>query len=207
MIKKILFVLLFLLLTASAFADINLGAGLKAGYGSSKSDLEDYAKARYTNYEYDDSSTSIFGIEAILDSNIGLPEQHRFGAKLGYQSRGSETIKFPYSPGVTGKYEVKYWEVPLTLYYKYMITNRWGVFAGFGGSLARAWDVAPSGEKITKVFPFVTGGAEYRFENGIALGLDLKYNAGAEFKKNSFLYRDVNGLEGTFAVRFYLTGL
>ncbi|MDR3237415.1 MAG: porin family protein [Spirochaetia bacterium] len=198
MIKKPFFVLLFLLLAASAFAETNLGAGLNFGYGSSKSDLEKYADATYPTYKYEDTGSGIFTIEAILESNsiINLPEQHRLGARLGFESRGVEKAEYP-----TGKIELNYWEVPITLYYKYMTSDSWGLFGGLGLAYGKAYSTEKS---VTKFHPFITGGVEYRFTNWFGLGFDLKYNAGAEYKKDGFVYRDVNGMEGALTVRFYL---
>ena len=55
----------------------------------------------------------------------------------------------------------------------------------------------------TKMFPHVMIGAEYRFCQLFALGLDVRYNIGAKIKKEGDVLSDRSGLGGALAARFY----
>jgi hypothetical protein len=184
-------------LSATCFAGFGLGASI--GAGQTKSDVEK-VKDSMTSYEYT-KSFAIFGLEALYEQSglFNLEEQHIFGAKIGYNGWNKEELK-GYIPSVGyGKIEVKYYEIPLTLYYKYA-PSKWNFGGGIGAALGKADDKF---ETVTKVYPFIAAGAEYRFTKLFGLGLDLRYNIAAKFEKDDAVFKDISGVQGALAARFY----
>ena len=55
----------------------------------------------------------------------------------------------------------------------------------------------------TKIFPHITAGAEYRFNEVFALGLDVKYNIAAKVKKDDLVLSDRSGIGAALTGRFY----
>ena len=93
---------------------------------------------------------------------------------------------------------------PITLYYKqdYGVKN-WSWFAGAGITFMKGeMEEGPSTYKDSQVFPHITAGAEYRFTELFALGLEAKYNINAELKKG-FYTTDRSGISAALTGRFY----
>ncbi|MDR0646462.1 MAG: porin family protein [Elusimicrobiota bacterium] len=195
MMKKLMLIAFVVsLLTPAAFAEF--GLGVKLGAGQSKSDVEDSAKNLFGNNYTHTPSILLFGVEALYEKAglFNLGEQHILGAKIGYTAWNSEEAK----SGIY-KLEVKYYEIPLTLYYKYA-PSKWHLGGGFGAAFGKTDDKF---DTISKVYPFIAAGAEYRFSKLFGLGLDLRYNISGKFEKSGIVYKNVSGVQGAVAARFY----
>ncbi len=197
--KIVLSLLTIVMLSCASFAGV--GVALKAGIGQTDSDVEKVKDTMYT-YTYTDDASGIFGVELFYEQAalFGMSENSYLGAKLGYTARGNEELKGNFGGGVYMDDEVKYYEVPLTLYYKYAVNEKLGLIGGAGIAFgkAKANEISES-----KAFPFLTAGVEYKFNQYVALGFDAKYNISAKFKKEDFLLRDVNGIEGLVSLKFF----
>ena len=180
--------------SVNCFAGFGLGIGLGAGqYKSELSDIKD----RLPSYEYT-KNFGIFALEALYEQGglFDLGEEHFFGAKIGYNGWGKEELK---SSSLSGKIEVSYYEIPLTLYYKYT-PSKWHLSGGLGAAFGKADDKV---ESVTKIYPFIAAGLEYRFSKLFGLGLDARYNIAAKFEKSGAVYRNLSGIQGILAARFY----
>lgn len=186
----------------ASFVSAEVGIGLKAGLGSTKSDYEDLYDSIHSSKSYEDSSMGLFGVEVLYEQanlfNIG--ENNYLGVKAGFSVRGDEEIKIP---GDT--LTASYYEIPLTVYFKKAFADsKWSLMGGAGVAFGKATEETNYTEaSVNKIFPFITAGAEVRFVKWFGLGLDLKYNFGAKMEEDGFVAKDVSGLEGAVAARFY----
>ena len=196
--KVIIAVLGVLLFAPAAFAD-NWGLGLKLGYA--ENDPKTMKDMNGPGTELDENG-SYFGLEAMYEWN--LDKINKIGAKVGVDVYGTNEIK-----GAGAKIEEDTYAFPFTVYYKqdYGVQN-WSWFAGAGVTILNtkidetAWLVSGDDHK-TKVFPHITVGAEYRFTEVFALGLDARYNIGAKVKKYGAVYSDRSGFGAALTGRFY----
>ena len=178
-----------------SFAD-NWGFGVKLGVAETDpktlNDALDAYGGKLTEGE------GLFGLEVLHEWNLN-DDINKLGLKLGLDVYGENEWK-DYPDKVT---ETIY-AFPLTVYYKqdYGVKNRsW--FAGAGITLMKGEaEDGPATYKDSQVFPHITAGAEYRFTELFALGLEAKYNINAELKKG-FYTTDRSGISGSLTGRFY----
>ena len=198
--KKLMVAVLGVLFFAPAvFAD-NWGLGLKLGYADN--DPKDMKAANVGGTEFDDNG-SYFGLEALYEWN--LDETNKIGAKIGLDTYGENELKI----FGAGKVTEDTYSFPITVYYKqdYGVKN-WSWFAGAGMTFLRTeldysgWGGRDDDHK-SKVFPHITAGAEYRFTELFALGLDARYNFAAKVKKDGVVYSDRSGFGAAISGRFY----
>ena len=202
--KKVMIAVLGLLMFAPAvFAD-NWGLGLKLGAGENDPKaIKDIYDAALVSKELDEGP-GVFGLEALYEWN--LDEKNKIGAKVGWDYYGENKAKF------TGFGEIKEntYAFPLTVYYKqdYGI-QKWSWCAGAGITILRTKvegdivGVYNGSETKSKVFPHIAAGAEYRFSQLFALGVEVRYNIAAKIKKEGYVYSDRTGFGGALTGRFY----
>lgn len=194
--KKLLVSLLSIFYFASFAVAGDWGAGVKLGVGEndpkSLNEVFDYYGGKLTE------GNGIFGLEVLHEWNLDS-EIEKVGLKLGLDIYGENEWKaYPY------KITETIFAFPLTVYYKqdYGVKN-WSWFAGAGITLMKGEaEDGPSTYKDSQVFPHITAGAEYRFTELFALGLEAKYNINAELKKG-FYTTDRSGISGSLTGRFY----
>lgn len=195
--KKLLVSLLSFFCFASFSVAGDWGAGVKLGVGQndpkSLNEAFDYLGGELTE------GNGIFGLEVLHEWHLN-DDINKLGVKVGLDVYGENEWKNSYYHTVT---ETIY-SFPITLYYKqdYGVKN-WSWFAGAGISFMKG-EVEEGSDTYKKntVFPHITAGAEYRFTDLFALGLDLKYNINAELKKGGYK-SDRSGLSGALTARFY----
>ncbi|MDR2588174.1 MAG: outer membrane beta-barrel protein [Spirochaetales bacterium] len=155
----------------------------------------------------------------------------RFGfAKRGDEKAAAAGQTASFGPNGVRELEYKttHTEFPFALYYKRTLTDNWKISGGAGAAYgwiensqtdkftantaAPPYSPDPSNpnnfnrhrkEKVTKIYPFLTAGVELMFFQGLSLGIDLRYNFLAEFKKGGIVYRDINGIEAALGLRCY----
>lgn len=202
MMKKWLLALCGVLFFAPvAFAD-NWGFGVKLGVAETDpktlNDVLDASGGELTEGD------AFFGLEALHEWNLNS-DINKLGLKIGLDIYGETEFKAPW---FIGKITENVYSFPLTVYYKqdYGVQN-WSWFAGVGFTFMRG-EMDDGEETYNKniVFPHITAGAEYRFTEVFALGIDAKYNIDAEMEKriDGVEYKtDRSGLSGAITARFY----
>lgn len=196
--KKLLVVLGLLCLTPVAFAD-NWGVGVKLGIGEndpkSMNDTFDEFGGKLT------TSDGLFAVEVLHEWDVN--ETDKIGLKLGVDAYGENKYEY----GVLEATENTY-AIPLSVYYKKDNgVRKLSYFIGAGVTYINS-EMEFSGTlldtvKEDKVFPHILGGAEYRFTELFALGLDLKYNFSAKMEKEGEVVSDRSGFSAAVAGRFY----
>lgn len=202
--KGIIAVLGVLLFVPAAFAD-NWGLGLKLGAGENdpKDIKELYDEATGVSKELD-KGYGLFGLEALYEWN--LDETNKIVGRIGWDYYGENKAKFSGYGDVT---EETY-SFPFTVYYKRDNgVKNWSWFAGAGLTIIRSKmevdlsGIAEGSESKTKVFPHIVAGAEYRFTELFALGLEARYNIAAKVKKDGVILSDRSGFGAALTGRFY----
>ena len=201
--KLVLIAVILAAFSATSFAGFGLGVSL--GAGQSKSDLK-AVKDSMVAYEHK-WNLGIFGVEAFYEHAglFNLEEQHIFGIKVGYNGLGEESLKGLYFDLTYEEAKITYYEIPFMIYYKYA-PSKWHWTAGAGAAFGKSkLEVLGVGsDTISKTYPFIAAGVEHRFGKLFGLGLDLRYNLGAKFENEiGFVYRDLSGIQGALAARFY----
>lgn len=225
--KLFIAVLAVLFYTPCVFAN-NWGLGLKAGFG--ENDPKDLRTAPKYDTDSLDKEGSFYGLEAFYEWNL-KDNKDFLGVKLGYDAFGDneyssdrETFTAP-ATEEEWSYEDKEesYAIPLTVYYKRDNgVKKLSYYAGAGvtfinskRSLSDKYEkevndvdtdetiYADSSASKGKVFPHLVAGAEYRFTELFALGLEAKYNIGAKVKKDGVVLSDRSGLSGALTARFY----
>jgi len=202
--KKLLFVVLGVMLFApAAFAD-NWGLGLKLGAGENDpKTIKDIYNSATVSKELDEGN-GIFGLEALYEWNLN--DINKIGGKIGVDIYGENKAKF------TGFGEITEdtYAFPFTVYFKQDYgVKKWSWFAGAGLTILRTEvegsvvGIYTGSETKTKVFPHIVAGAEYRFSELFALGLEARYNISAKLKKDGAVYSDRSGFGAALTGRFY----
>ncbi len=198
--KKLTIALLAVFLSPLAFAQGNWGVGVKLGAGESDpktlQQVFDNVGGKLTK------GYGLFGLEALYEMNV--ENQHKVGVKLGLDFYGNNE----YENNFISKITEETYAIPLTVYYKWDNgVKNWSFFAGAGATYMKAeMDNDTDSYNESKIFPHITGGAEYRFTELFALGIDVKYNFNAKLEKHieSIDYKtDRSGISGALAARFY----
>ncbi|MBQ7908264.1 MAG: outer membrane beta-barrel protein [Elusimicrobiaceae bacterium] len=227
--KKIFVAVLgVLFFTPCVFAN-NWGLGLKVGTGENDpKDLRE-VPAPY-NSDSLDKDGSFYGVEAFYEWNL-KDDKDFLGVKLGYDAFGeneysSDTETFtPPATEESWDYDAKEetYAIPLTIYYKRDNgVKKLSYFAGAGVTLInskRSFSetherevndideidevLGSSSTSKEKIFPHLVAGAEYRFTELFALGLEAKYNFNAKVKKHGAVLSDRSGISGALTARFY----
>lgn len=194
--KKLLVSLLSVFCFASFAVAGDWGAGVKLGVGEndpkSLNEAFDYYGGKLTE------GNGIFGLEVFYEWNLN-DDVNKLGWKVGLDVYGENEWKYSYY-----KVTETIYAFPITFYYKqdYGVKN-WSWFAGAGITLMKGEaEDGPDTYKDSQVFPHITAGAEYRFTEVFALGLEAKYNINAELKKG-FYTTDRSGISAALTGRFY----
>jgi len=203
--KGILVVLGVLFFAPAVFAD-GWGVGVKLGAGANdpKTIKNIYDNSGATSSEKDENPV-FGGVEALYEWDLN-DETNKIGVKIGIDAYGENEVEIK-SP--------VYWDVtesttavPVTVYYKRDngIKN-WSFYGGAGATyiyseLESKGFVNDKTHK-DKCFPHVALGAEYRFTQLFALGLDARYNFSAKVKKDGGVLSDRTGFGAAITGRFY----
>lgn len=191
----------------------NWGVGLHAGFAQNNpkgmKDAEDEIIASDPGAYHDLSESSIvFGLEALYETSLN-DEANKIGFKAGWDWYGRNKLDVA-TYGFRAEATETTYAFPLTVYYKRdngVKNLSW--MAGVGITIMHSEvESKMTGEpdetdSKTKVFPHITLGAEYRFTELFALGLDVRYNIAAKIKKDGDVLSDRSGLGAALAARFY----
>ena len=205
--KKILVLLMMLALTPAVFAE-GWGVGLRGGFA--QNDPKDMKETYDEAFLYGVSSKemersyAVFGVEGLYEWAL-QDQANKLGLKLGLDIYGQNELKLD---GSFLKVTETTYAIPLTVYFKRDNgLKNWSWFAGAGLTWIHTElefkGVLSETESKGKIFPHITAGAEYRFSQLFALGLDLKYNIAAKVKKNGDILSDRSGIGGAVTARFY----
>ena len=98
--------------------------------------------------------------------------------------------------------------IPVTVYYKSLISAKTALSCGIGATyieteLSASVSGSTGSQKDYKLSPHITMGAEYKFTEFFALGIDFKYTFDAKFEQSNMFERDLGGLSGAVTARFY----
>ena len=228
--KKILVVVLGVLFFAPAvFAD-NWGLGLKVGAGQNDpKDVKRFDKSILAQDNSLEEGEAFGGLEALYEWNINS-DANKVGVRLGWEfldenkaEKSQKQIIGALRVEEEASLEEESYAIPLTIYYKRDNgVKKLSYFAGVGVTFIRSELTLSQEEEVetlagvdqseessseslsdSKVFPHVVLGAEYRFTELFALGLEAKYNIGAKVKKDGWTLSDRSGFSGALTARFY----
>lgn len=197
--KKILLLSLLVFLSMPLFAEYGVGVKLGVGENDPKSMNEafDYYGGDKTE------NGGIFSLEFLYEFPLRPGDEvNKLGVKAGLDFYGENELKNNYL-GI--KATENTWALPITGYYKYDGgLKNFSFYGGLGFTFIRT-EVELGSEDFSKskLFAHIAGGAEYRFTQLFALGLDLKYNIGAKLEKEGGTLSDRSGFSGALAGRFY----
>lgn len=203
--KQVAMLFAVLFLAPAMFAADNWGLGLKLGVGENdpKGLKEEYDNSGLVQSKSLDENEALFGLEVLYEKDLG--NANKLGFKLGYVGYGKNELEMRDGGDYLEATEKTY-EMPLSVYYKRDNgLQNWSWFAGAGLSYIHtemdlgAWGDTSKG----KVFPHLLAGAEYRFTELFALGVEAKYNFSAKLKKNGEVISDRSGFSGALTGRFY----
>ena len=195
--KKLVIAVLAVLFVAPAVMAKDWGIGVKLGAGQND------PKTLKDNFNVVggelDKNAGYFSLEVLHEWALN-DEANKIGAKVGWDMYGENEHKYG---GVKDSEET--YAFPFTVYYKRDngIKNlSW--FGGAGVTILHSkieegtWNTSKN-----RVFPHIVAGAEYRFTNVFALGLEARYNFAAKVKKDGAVLSDRTGFGGALTGRFY----
>ena len=202
--KKVLLLTLLVFTCTAAFAEG--GLGLKFGTGANDAKHKQGAIEKSDVYG---------GLEFFIEGKI-LSEDTRLGLKGEVLFFGENKFKGPYGYlGATTTYTESTVAFPITVYYK-AVPGAFSWYAGYGftilnTSLSGGAGYSSQDMSEIKLFLHAAFGAEYRFGQVFALGVDMRYNFSAQVKGEVFggqrvVYSDRSGLGGAVTARFYFGG-
>ena len=145
----------------------------------------------------------VFGVEALYEWTLN-EEANKLGVKVGLDVYGDNELII----GGVGAIQESTYAIPLTVYYKRDNgVKGWSPFVGAGVSFFRTEFetvlTATSKEHKNKAVPHLVAGAEYRFTDLFALGVEVKYVFNAKMEKESLVLSDRTGFSGAITGRFY----
>ena len=199
--KKIAVAVLAVLLFApSAFAVGESGWGLGVKLGFAENDPKGMKDNNVPGTSLDKNG-AYFSVEGQYE--WALQDANKLGLRFGLDSYGENELK-----GSGQKATEDTIAFPVTVYYK--LDKGVKAFSFYGGAgltyIYTDIDNNYVGHKDSskgKVFPHVVVGAEYRFTELFALGLDARYNFAAKLKKDGIVISDRSGFGAAIAGRFY----
>ncbi len=192
--RKLVLAVLAVFVASAAFAS-DWGLGLKLGAG--QNDPKTLKQMHDAFGGELDEGYGIFAIEGQYE--WALNETGKLGLRLGVDVYGDNELKVG-----TDKLTESTYGIPLTVYYRMdKGINAVSLYGGVGATYMRTeLEAGEFKEHKTKVFPHVVAGAEYRFTQLFALGVEAKYNISAKMEKNGYK-TDRSGISGALVGRFY----
>lgn len=199
--KLMLAVIAVAVMSTASFAGFGAAVKLGAGENDPKS-LKDLNVGGTDLTE----GYGIFSLEGLYEMPFdAADEANKIGAKIGFDFYGENELKIN---ATNAKITEDTYAFPITVYYKRDNgVKNISFWAGPGVTFMRT-ELEASGipgvdkEHKNKTFFHIAGGAEYRFTELFALGLDLRYNFSAKVKKDGYV-TDRSGFGGAVAARFY----
>lgn len=228
--RKLFVAILGVLFFSPAVFANNWGLGLKVGVGENDpKSIKNFDSAITAPQNSLEEEEVFAGLEALYELDLNS-EADKIGVRLGYEGFGEN--KAEKSAKTISGYQVTEEEVslkeetyaiPVTVYYKRDNgVKNWSYYAGAGVTFVRSKLTYTEEEEVetlggvdvsevsdseslsdSKIFPHIVAGAEYRFSELFALGLEAKYNIGAKVKKDGWVLSDRSGLSGALTARFY----
>lgn len=199
--KLMLAVIAVAVMSTASFAGFGAAVKLGAGENDPKS-LKDLNVGGTDLTE----GYGVFSLEGLYEMPFdAADEANKIGAKIGFDFYGENELKIN---ATNAKITEDTYAFPITVYYKRDNgVKNVSFWAGPGVTFMRTELEAsgiPGGDKEhkNKTFFHIAGGAEYRFTELFALGLDLRYNFSAKVKKDGYV-TDRSGFGGAVAARFY----
>ena len=191
--KKLIVMTSCLLCMTPALLAATGGIGLRLGYGQNDPWLQDEKLSTHGE---------VGGVELLEEWELAN-EASRVGVKLGFDIYGKNKYSQPGLEAVDNTFAL-----PLSIYYK-KTNETWSWFAGIGATWiktkaeVRATGYVPASFSNSKIFPHLTTGAEYRFNESFAIGFDLKYNVNAKITIEDLYVSDRSGFGAAITVRYY----
>ena len=203
--KKFVIAVLAVLFVAPAAMAKDWGIGLRLGAGENDPKTMKETYSALPGSKELDRNAGYFSLEVLHEWALN-DEANKLGFKVGWDMYGENKVEHKSAPYQEAKEET--YAFPFTLYYKRdngVQNVSW--FAGAGMTILHTKveekGVINDDTSKNRVFPHITLGAEYRFTNVFALGLDARYNFSAKVKKNGAVLSDRSGFGAALTGRFY----
>lgn len=207
--KKLLIAVLAVLCVAPAAMAKDWGAAVKIGAGENdpKGMKDEFNSPELSLYSRElDKSAGYLSFEVLHEWALN-DEANKLGLKIGWETYGVNKLD---NKTIGGNIKENTDAFPFTVYYRR--DNGVGKFSWFAGagftiihtkleSEGAYWDKRSASKN--RVFPHIAAGAEYRFTQVFALGLDARYNISAKVKKHGEVFSDRSGFGAALAARFY----
>jgi len=203
--KKLVIAVLAVLFIAPAAMAKDWGAAVKLGAGQNDpKTMKDIYNGMLSSKELD-KSAGYLSFEVLHEWALN-DEANKLGAKIGWETYGVNKVD---DKTFGGHIEENSDAFPFTVYYRR--DNGVSKISWFGGAgvtiMHTKWETngvfAGNNTSKNKVFPHLVLGAEYRFTEVFALGLDARYNINAKVKKDGATLSNRSGFGAALAARFY----
>jgi opacity protein-like surface antigen len=189
---------------ASDLKGFYIGGSLGAAGGNNFEKIQDDMTG--VNTKFNDSNFA-YGLELGYESPV-ISDKQLLGARLGVTWH--DEIKLEVTDILNNKASVANtaYTIPLSVYYKQLFADsKFALMGGLGVTFVNmTWETKLNGSSEdysdSKTAAHVIAGAEYKFTEVFALGIDLKYAFGTEIKRYDYK-RDFD-FQGALAARFYL---
>lgn len=196
--KKLVLAVLAVFVASAGFAG-DWGLGLKLGLGQNDPKT---LKEIHNFYGGElDEGDGVFGIEGQYEWL--LEGENKLGVRFGFDIYGDNEVKV----GINKMTEDTF-AIPLTVYYKLdKGVKAVSCYGGVGATYMKTEvEEGTVKDSKSKIFPHIVAGAEYRFSELFALGVEAKYNISAKIEKEThgINYKtDRSGFIGALVGRFY----
>ncbi|MCL2390102.1 MAG: hypothetical protein FWD54_07430 [Endomicrobia bacterium] len=211
MFKKLVFAVMFVVVAVSlSFAEFGVIGRWGQILGTTEFDFNSVAVPGNRS----EADAGVWGIDVFLgkEGMFGLAENVSFGVRLGYSQFGKNHLVDP-DAELTSKIfaTTENLYIKFQLHEKFAIAGSAGVFTAF--NTFEYTDIS-TGQKKTdvswQVLPNVSGSAEFRPIDFLAVGFEIGYMFNGKFNYADFsvahteIYRDISGFNYNFFVKLYL---
>ncbi|ACC98377.1 Outer membrane protein [Elusimicrobium minutum Pei191] len=212
--KKIIAVLFVgMLISTSAFAN-EFGFGFKLGATQKKTNIDKFKDSIQPYMRSTDLTENnfVYGLEGFYE--YSLNNDASIGVKLGFEGISKDELEGVSLSNLKYDVEITSSVLPLTVYYKYNLNEKFNVWGGAGVSMvfAKLKDGMES-YKENKVFPHINAGVEWRISQMMGLGFDARYSFSSKIDKwdgttfyataSEKVMLDLDGINAGLTLRFY----
>jgi opacity protein-like surface antigen len=190
---------------ASDLKGFYIGGSLGMAGGNNFEKLQDRLTDAGVSSKFNDS-TFAYGLELGYEAPV-ISDNQLLGARLGVTWHDEIKLELK-NTDPSASVANRAYTIPVSVYYKHLFADsKFALMGGLGVTFVNmTWESklnsSSDNYNDSKASPHIIAGAEYKFTEVFALGIDLKYAFDTEIKRQVFK-RDFN-FQGALAARFYL---